>query len=30
MAVRAAKRNAADTADEFVSFVRFPVRGFAP
>lgn len=30
MVVRAAKRNAAGTADEFVSFTRFPVRGFAP
>jgi phage baseplate assembly protein W len=30
MVVRATKRNAADTADEFVSFVRFPVRGFTP
>jgi hypothetical protein len=29
MVVRAAKRNSANTADEFVSFVRFPVRGYA-
>jgi hypothetical protein len=28
MVVRATKRNAGDTADEFVSFVRFPLGGF--
>jgi hypothetical protein len=28
--VSATKRNAANTADEFVSYVRFPVRGYTP
>jgi hypothetical protein len=30
MSVRAVKRNDANNADEFVSYVRFPVRGYAP
>ena len=30
LTVRAAKRNAANNADEYVSYVRFPVRGYTP